>query len=67
MHIYGIQKDGTDEPITEQQRRHNVENRFIHMGWGEEGEGGTSGEDSMETYALPFVKWMCKLANGNLL
>ena len=45
----------------------HIENRFMDMDLGEEGEGGTNGENSMETYTLPCVKWMCKLANGNLL
>ena len=31
---------------------------------GEEAEGGTNGESSMETYTLPYVKW---IASGNLL
>jgi len=33
-------------------------------GWGEEGDGETSGERSMEAYTLPYVK---QIASGNLL
>ena len=34
------------------------------MDGGEEAEGGTNGVSSMETYTLPYVKW---IASGNLL
>jgi len=40
VHIYGIQKDGTDEPGPQRQRR--------LYGRGKEGEGRTNGESSME-------------------
>ena len=41
----------------------DIRNRLVDMGWGEEGEGGTNGESSMETYTN-----ICKQeANGNLL
>ena len=42
-HMYGIQKDSTDEP-----NRH--ENRLMDMGW-REGEYGTNGENGVETYS----------------
>jgi len=35
----------------------------MHVGSGEEGEGGMNREN-METYTLPYVK---EIANGNLL
>ena len=36
----------------------------MDMGGGEEGEGETNGESSVEAYTLPYVK---QIANGNLL
>ena len=41
-----------------------MENRFLDSGGGEEGEHGMNGESSMETYTLPYVKY---LDNGTLL
>ena len=47
-----------------QQWRHK-ENRLLNTGGGgEQGEGATNGESSMETYILPYVK---EIANGSLL
>ena len=47
-HIYGIQKDGTDESIGKGAMETKIiENRFVDTGW--EGGGGTNGERSMET------------------
>ena len=74
-HIYGIQKDGTDEPIytteatqqqQQQQWRQRCREQTMAMGsvGREEADGGTSGESSMETYALQNIK---QIANGNLL
>ena len=52
-HIYGIQKDGTDAPVSGQQwRRRHGEQTCGHSG--KERVGGT--ERSIETYALPYVK-----------
>ena len=44
-HIYEIQKDGTDEFISEET---DIENRFMDTGSGVEGE--MYGERNMETY-----------------
>ena len=33
-----------------------MESRLMDMGRGEEGEGGTNEETSMEAYTLPYVK-----------
>ena len=33
----------------------DIRNRLVDMGWGEEGEAGTNGESSMETYTLTYV------------
>ena len=52
MHIYGMQKDGTDQSIC----RAAVETDTLRtdlwepLGAGEEGEGGMHGESNMETY-----------------
>ena len=35
----------------------------LGVGWGEE-DGGTNGESSMETYTLPYLKY---ITSGNLL
>ena len=64
MHIYGNEKDGTDEHICREAMETDIENRFLDMGGGEEGEHGTNGESSMETYTLPCVKY---LDSGTLL
>ena len=57
MHIYGIQKDGTDEFVfrasTEKQTQ---KNRPKDPGGGEEGEGEMYGETNMEIY-----KTICKI------
>ena len=36
----------------------------VQMDAGEEAEGRTNGESSVETHTLPYVKW---IASGNLL
>jgi len=33
----------------------DIGNTFMDMGWGEEGECGTNGESSMETYTLQYI------------
>ena len=65
MYVYGIQKDSVDEPIC----RAAMETQTWRIDLNghkrrEEGEGGTNGESSTETYTLPYVK---QIANGNLL
>ena len=42
----------------------DIENRLMDPGRGEEGDSGTNGDRSIETYTLPFVK---EIASGNLL
>ena len=44
--------------FAERQWKHRYrEQTYGHGGWGrEEGEGGTNGESSMDTYKLPYVK-----------
>ena len=37
MHIYGIQKDGTNKPVHGAAMEMKTENRFIHKCRGEEG------------------------------
>ena len=59
-HIYGIQKNGTDEPIckagieTQMQKHVDTEGK----------EGGTNWEISTDIYTLPYVKL---IASENLL
>ena len=42
----------------------DTENRLVNTSEGEEGEGEMYGESNMETYTLPYVKY---ITNGNLL
>ena len=42
----------------------DTENRLMDTGRGEEGEGKTNGDSSMETHTLPYIK---QTAKGNLL
>ena len=53
-HIYGIYKDDTDEPVCRAAMERQTENRLV--GTLGEGEGGISGESSMETCTSPYVK-----------
>ena len=63
MHIYGIQKDGTDEFVCRGAVEMQTQRTDLWaQGW--EGEGGTNGERSVETYTLPYVE---RIADGNLL
>ena len=62
MLIYGIQKDGTDEPICRGAMEMQTQRRLVDtMG---EAEGGTVGESSVETRTLPYVK---QIARGDSL
>ena len=58
MHIYGIQKDGTDENYL-QRSNGDTENRLTDMVGAsvgqEKGDGGVHGESNMETYTT-YVK-----------
>ena len=53
-HIYGILKDGTDEPICREAMETDKENRLVDKK--REGEGGMNWESNTETYALPYIK-----------
>ena len=52
IHIYGIQKEGTDEPICRAAAdTQTLRTNFWTWLWGGgEGEGGRYGEKNMETY-----------------
>ena len=65
MHIYGIQKDGTDEPNCRAAVEMQTQRTDL-WAWEAEGEkkGGMTEESGMETYTLPYVK---QIASGNLL
>ena len=52
IHIYGIKKDGNDDPICE--RDTDVKNRLLDSAG--EGEGGKIWENSIETCILPYGK-----------
>ena len=49
MHMYGIYKDGTDEPICSAQIETQTKRK--HM-WTEGEEGGTDRKSSLDTYTL---------------
>ena len=56
MHIYGIWKDGTDEPICRATMEMQTWSTDLWTrAGGEEGEGEMTGESSMEAYTLPHV------------
>ena len=65
MYIYGIQKDGADEPNCRAAVEMQTQRTDL-WAWEAEGEkkGGMTEESGMETYTLPYVK---QIASGNLL
>ena len=54
MYIYGIYKDGNDDPICETAKDTDIKNRL----WDSvgEGEGGMIWENSIDICILPYVK-----------
>ena len=55
MHIYGIQKDSTGEPICRAAMEMWTERTDLWTrGWVEEGECGMNGESNMETYTTTY-------------
>ena len=54
MHVYGIQKDGNDDPIYETANETDIKNR--HSDSVGEGESGMICENSTETCILLYVK-----------
>ena len=58
MHIYEIQKDGTDEIVCRAAMEIDTENRLKVMEVGEEGEVKIYGESNMEFYTT-----ICKINN----
>ena len=62
-HVYGIQKDGTDEPIGRAAMEMQTQvTDLLHRGG--EGECGMDGESSMGTYTLSYVK---QTASGTIM
>ena len=53
-HIYGIYKDGNDDPICETAKETQIKNRLLDSVG--EGMGETILENSIETCILPYVK-----------
>ena len=66
-YIYGIQKDGTDEPICGWEYRFSIENRLVDTAL--EGKSGTNRESSTEKYTLPYAKqiarWEVAITQGD--
>ena len=50
MHIYGIQKDGNDNPVCEIAKDTDVQNSLLDFVG--EGEGGMIWENGIETYHI---------------
>ena len=55
-HIYGIQKDGNNDPICKTAKETDIKYRLLDSVG--EGEGGMILENSIETCILPYVKQM---------
>ena len=64
MHVYGIQKDGTDEAICRAAMERQAQRTDMDKSRGEEEEGEMNGESSMEAYILQYTK---QIDDGNLL
>ena len=58
MYIYGIQKDGPDEPICRAAMETYMENRLMDTAGVEEGESGKYGENTMKAYIT-----ICKIGS----
>ena len=56
MHIYGIQKDGTNKPVHGAAMEMKTENSLMDKGAREEREVELNGKSSMEAYIAPYVK-----------
>ena len=62
--VYGIQKNGTDEPICGAAMESQTQRTDLWTGGRQEGEGGMKGESSEEIYTLTYVE---QISSGNLL
>ena len=56
MNIYGIQKDGNDNPVCETARDTDLQNSLLDSVG--EGEGGMIWKNGIETCKLSYVKWI---------
>ena len=54
MHIYGIQKDGNNNPVCETAKETDVQNSLLDSVG--EGKGGMIWENGIETCILSYVK-----------
>ena len=54
MHIYGIQKDGNDNPVCETARDTDVQNNLLDSVG--EGEGGMIWENGTETCIISYKR-----------
>ena len=56
MHMYGLQKEGTDETVFKAAMENTeIEETLMDKGRGKEGAGEMNGESSMEAYTLTYV------------
>ena len=53
MHIYGIQKDGNDNPVCETAKETKISRTLDSVG---EGEGGMIRENGIETCTISYMK-----------
>ena len=63
-HIYGIQKDGTDELIFRAAMEKQTQRTDLWTRWEERREKGRCVERVTQNFTIPYVK---QIANGNLL
>ena len=54
MHMYGIQKDGKDNPVCDRKKETQMY-RTVFWTLGE-GEGGMTWENGIETYIISYIK-----------
>ena len=66
MHICGIYKNGTDEPVCKAEIETDVENKRMDIKGGKQGGGGgvMNWEIGIDIYTLICIKWT---TNKNLL
>ena len=56
MHIYGIQRDGNDNPVCETAKETDVQNSLLDSVGEGEGEGRMIWENGVETCIISYMK-----------
>ena len=60
MHIYGIQKDGNNNPVCERTRDTDVQNSLLDSVGEGEGEGWMIWENGIQTSIISYIKTNCQ-------